>query len=118
MDRPDPQRRARRIRHDGWTPKRQLDFLAVLARTRSVTAAASSVGVSRKSAYRLRARHDGALFAALWDRALEGHELINFAPRRRSETSVISRGNPPKVTKWKKCTSRGIHAQHVQLRDL
>jgi hypothetical protein len=56
MDRPVSQRKARRIRHDGWTPKRQLDFLAALARSRSVTKAARAVGMSRESAYRLRAR--------------------------------------------------------------
>jgi hypothetical protein len=107
-----------RIRRDGWTPERQLCFLDALQHTRSVTKAVASVGMRRESAYRLRSRRDGALFAAAWDRALEGHNLINFTPRRRSEASVISRGNPPKVTKWKKCTSPGIHAQHVQLRDV
>ena len=56
-------------RHDGWTPERQLRFLDALARTRSVTRAAAAAGISRESAYRLRDRREGALFAALWDRA-------------------------------------------------
>jgi hypothetical protein len=60
-----------KIRRDGWTAERQLRFLDALVRTRSVTDAAESAGMSRESAYHLRARRDGALFAALWDRALE-----------------------------------------------
>jgi hypothetical protein len=62
MSRPKP------IRRDGWTAERQLRFLDALASTRSVKAAAASVGLSRESAYRLRNRSDG-LFALLWDRA-------------------------------------------------
>ncbi len=57
-------------RADGWTPARQLAFLETLARTRSVSAAAKSVGMSREGAYRLRRRADAGLFAAAWDRAM------------------------------------------------
>jgi len=60
-------------RGDGWTPRRQLDFLDGLARTRSVTRAARAAGMSRESAYRLRRRPSAALFAAAWDRILKGH---------------------------------------------
>ena len=74
------QTRIPNIRHDGWTAKRQLRFLDALARTRSVIKAAAAAGMSRESAYRLRDRKEGALFAALWDRAIasqpgatEGH---------------------------------------------
>ena len=49
---------------------RQIDFLAVLARTRSVTRAARAVGMSREGAHRLRNRAPDGLFAAAWDRAL------------------------------------------------
>ena len=62
---------SRKFRSDGWTAARQLHFLDVLAHTRSVSEAAASAGKSRESAYRLRARRDGALFAVLWDRILE-----------------------------------------------
>lgn len=55
-----------RQRRDGWTPERQLKFLDALTATRSVTAAARAVGMSRESAHRLRGRRDGALFAHLW----------------------------------------------------
>jgi hypothetical protein len=74
------QTRTPKIRRDGWTAERQLCFLDTLSRTRSARAAAQAAGMSRESAYRLRDRRDGALFAALWDRALaceppasEGH---------------------------------------------
>jgi hypothetical protein len=52
-----------------WTADRQLRFLDALAQTRSITRAATAAGMSRKSAYRLRARNE--LLAALWDRCIE-----------------------------------------------
>lgn len=64
------QRTPQRFRRDGWTPARQLAFLGALARTRSVTRAAAAAGMSRESAYRLRKRDPGGLFAAAWDRVL------------------------------------------------
>jgi hypothetical protein len=39
----------------GWTLERQADFLGILAATGSVIGACEAVGISRKSAYRLRA---------------------------------------------------------------
>lgn len=56
-----------RSRADGWTPQRQAAFLAALALTRSVCAAARRVGMARETAYRLRRRADAASFAAAWD---------------------------------------------------
>ena len=61
---------SRKVRHDGWTAERQLRFLDALARTRSVIKAAAFAGMSRESAYRLCERKEGALFAALWKRAV------------------------------------------------
>lgn len=63
--------RAPQTRRDGWTAERQLRFLGALADSRSVTAAAAAVGMSRESAYRLRNRSEGSLFVLLWDRALQ-----------------------------------------------
>jgi hypothetical protein len=57
----------RRSRRDGWTGERQARFLAELALTRSVSAAARAVGMARESAYRLRAERGGESFAAAWD---------------------------------------------------
>src|SRR5438270_12084319 len=63
--------RTPKTRSDGWTAERQLRFLDALASSRSVLKAAASAGMSRESAYRLRERKDGALFAILWDRSLQ-----------------------------------------------
>lgn len=65
------------LRHDGWTPERQRDFIAQLARIGMVSAAARAVGMSAKSAYALRKRTGAASFAAAWDRALDaGRALV------------------------------------------
>jgi hypothetical protein len=53
-------------RHDGWTPKKQHDFIEALAATACVTEAAKAVGMSPKSAYFLRERDDAASFHAAW----------------------------------------------------
>jgi hypothetical protein len=94
-------------RRDRWTPQRQLRFLDVLARTRSVTRAAKAAGMSRESAYRLCRRPSGALFAAAWDRLFEaprvataqGHNSVNFAaapePPHSSGLSRISAPHGP-----------------------
>ena len=73
-----------RVPRDGWTLERQLGFLAELARTRSVKAAARAVGMSRESASRLRERRGSELFGALWDRALDGD------PADRDESQTLS----------------------------
>jgi hypothetical protein len=59
-----------RTRHDGWTVQRQAAFLGMLAETGSVAGACEAVGMSRKSAYALRARPGAESFAAAWDAAL------------------------------------------------
>lgn len=60
----------KRSRRDGWTVQRQADFLGYLAETGSVMGACEAVGMSRNSAYRLRARRGAKSFAAAWDAAL------------------------------------------------
>lgn len=60
----------RRIRHDGWTPARQAAFLRALSATGSVARSATMCGMSRKSAYALRARPDADSFADAWDLAI------------------------------------------------
>jgi hypothetical protein len=73
-------------RHHGWTADRQLRFLDALGRTRSVTTAARAAGMSRESAYRFRARPAAALFALLWDRAMQ-------PPPARFESHTDAIGN-------------------------
>lgn len=59
-----------RARADGWSEARQCGFLTQLYVTGSVAAAARSLGMSRESAFRLRAREGAESFAAAWDHVL------------------------------------------------
>ena len=110
-----------KTRRDGWTIERQLRFLDTLARTRCVSRAAAAAGLSRKSAYRLRARADGALFAAQWDRAMRA-PLDTEKVTGQDDSQRHLRGenphNPPKDTKWKKWTDPRFDWFAAQLRDL
>lgn len=56
-------------RHNSWTPARQAAFLRELSATHNVAAAARSVGMSRQSAYQLRAKLRGEPFDAAWEAA-------------------------------------------------
>ncbi|MFC3101313.1 hypothetical protein [Altererythrobacter lauratis] len=58
------------LRHDGWTPDRQARFLDELAASHCVSTAAKAVGMSRQSAYALRARMRGEPFDLAWAAAL------------------------------------------------
>src|SRR5690348_13303969 len=92
-------------RRDGWTPVRQLRFLDTLARTRSVTRAAAAAGLSRKSAYRLRDRSEGALFAALWDRLIcapAGAAKVTGHGDTHGRAARENPENPTKDTKYRK----------------
>ncbi|QFT78802.1 hypothetical protein [Erythrobacter sp. THAF29] len=57
-------------RQDGWTIERQLTFLRALASSHSVAEAARAAGMSRQSAYALRARLKGEPFDLAWHSAL------------------------------------------------
>jgi hypothetical protein len=59
-----------RARRDGWTPKKQYFFILGLARGFGPEKAARILGMSRKSAYALRARPGAEGFAAAWDAAV------------------------------------------------
>jgi hypothetical protein len=70
-----------RYRADGWTPMRQADFLGRLCEAGSVAAAARHVGMTRESAYRLRAKPGAESFAAAWDAILtKRHRPRIFTP--------------------------------------
>jgi len=60
-----------RARKDGWTPRRQREFIAELAATRCVLEACRRVGLSSESAYKLARRADAAGFRAAWSAVLE-----------------------------------------------
>lgn len=59
-----------RGRQDGWSAARQRGFVTRLALCGSVGRSAAAVGMTRRSAYRLRARPGAESFAAAWNRAL------------------------------------------------
>ena len=59
-----------KARHDGWTVERQKWFILRLALSGCVSMAARGVGMTRRSAYRLRDRPGSGSFAAAWDMAL------------------------------------------------
>jgi len=73
-----------RPRLDGWTPRRQADFIQALAESACVSEACRAVGMSERSAYALRARADAISFRNAWDAALD------YAIRRLSD-AVLSR---------------------------
>jgi hypothetical protein len=77
-----------RTRSDGWTPARQAAFLAALAETGSVCAAARRVGMARETAYRLRRRADAGSFAAAWDAVLG---RASGAPRKVTSRELMQR---------------------------
>lgn len=64
-------------RRDGWTPRRQRDFITALAIAGTVQHAARAVGMSRQSAYNLRECPGAESFAAAWDMALQlGYDRV------------------------------------------
>lgn len=77
---------ARAVREDGWTPRRQAEFLRMLATTQCVSSAARSVGMGRQSAYKLRARLDDKPFGAAWRMITTGgaHEALLEAALSRA----------------------------------
>lgn len=59
-----------RARADGWNEERQCEFLASLYVTGSVAGAARNVGMTARTAYRLRARVGAESFAWAWAHVL------------------------------------------------
>lgn len=57
-------------RYEGWTPDKQRRFLEALSEGHNVLRACAIVGLSRQSAYALRASPRGAGFALGWDAAV------------------------------------------------
>ena len=58
-------------RHDGWTIARQTAFLEALAACGCVHDACRAVGMSRESAYELKARPSAIAFRLAWEAALD-----------------------------------------------
>lgn len=81
-----------RGRHDGWTPRRQREFIEALADHGIVRYAAERVGMSEQSARRLRRRADAAAFNRAWQAALRlgAETLREIACERAVKGSVKS----------------------------
>jgi hypothetical protein len=60
-----------RTRLDGWTPERQREFIAALGACGVVAEAAARVGMSARSAYKLRARPGARSFREAWEVAVD-----------------------------------------------
>ncbi|WP_222927444.1 hypothetical protein [Qipengyuania marisflavi] len=67
---------------------RQCEFLAQLYLTGSVSAAAREAGMTRASAYRLRARAGAEGFAAAWDRVMMPPGSGRFSAPRQDYRKV------------------------------
>lgn len=82
-----------RARHDGWTPERQRAFVEHLADTGSVREAATLVGMTEQSAWRLRRRTGAAGFGAAWDAALRQamRQLVASALERAIQGTIVRR---------------------------
>lgn len=66
------------VHHNGWTERRQRDFIQALSAMGSVRHAARAVGMTRQAAYGLRDRPGAESFAAAWDVALSHGYAIAF----------------------------------------
>lgn len=75
-------------RRNGWTAERQRVFLASLAETGSVALASARAGMTKRSAYRLRARPEAGAFADRWDAALR-------TARDRATQPIATQGAGP-----------------------
>ena len=97
-------------RHDGWTPDKQWAFVEALARTASVTQAVKAVGMSPKSAYRLRNHPEATEFRAAWDAALQqAWGLIDATALDRvinGERETIERNGYLVAERHKPCSDR------------
>jgi hypothetical protein len=73
-----------------WTTFKARVFLGALADLGRVSEAARAVGMSRQSAYRLRARlGEDNLFARAWDRAQAEGRTQRRARRRRPRKATV-----------------------------
>jgi hypothetical protein len=85
-----------RTRHDGWKLERQQRFLACLGAECTVAVAVAAVGMTARSAYKLRRHQAGAAFAAEWDAVTAigpAPKIPSFLDRAMAtETVMITRG--------------------------
>lgn len=95
--RPPPAVNSRSATPERWTKQRMADLLRELGASHSVAGAAKAVGMSRQSAYRLRARLKGQPFDIAWEAAFQhGYDALHQAALERAlhgiELPVYHRG--------------------------
>jgi len=79
----------RQVSGPHWDRQKMADFLRMLAATHSVSQAAASVGMSRQSAYKLRARLKGEPFDIAWETAFRhGYDNLAHAALDRALNGV------------------------------
>src|SRR4051812_46024456 len=76
------------VRHDGWLPDRQREFIVALTVLGHAEQAAIAVGGRMSGVYKLRGAEGGEGFAAAWDSALALH--LRRSPRPEPK------GRPPR----------------------
>ncbi|HET9640252.1 MAG TPA: hypothetical protein VFP12_13700, partial [Allosphingosinicella sp.] len=75
------------VRHDGWRPGRQREFIIALTILGHAERAAIAVGGTMSGAYKLRTADGGEGFAAAWDSALALHLRRHPRPEPRGRPS-------------------------------
>lgn len=88
-------------RRDGWTPPRRQAFLDGLGAGLDVTRACARVGLSRRSAYNLRARDAG--FARAWGEA----QRAARAAEERAFRAALARMFPAAFPEWAEPAAQG-----------
>lgn len=95
----------RKYRYDGWTAERQRAFIAALAETGSVTAAARRINMTTVGAYHLRRQPGADSFRAAWEAALASgvQRLTDIAFERAIEgvpVPVFHKGEQVGERRW------------------
>jgi hypothetical protein len=93
-------------RHDGWSPVKQRGFIDALAACGCVKAAAGHVGITAKSAYRLRNRADAVGFAAVWDQAQREGSA------RTHDTAIERAMNGERIPVYRRGLQVGTRVRH------
>jgi hypothetical protein len=75
------------VRHDGWLPERQREFIVALTVLGNPEQSAIAVGGRMSGAYKLRSAEGGEGFAAAWDSALALHLRRNPRPEPKGRPS-------------------------------
>lgn len=107
-----------RVRHDGWTPVRQAEFIGYLAETRCVKRAAARVGMSRESAYRLRRKPGAEEFNAAWDFILKGPASSDDTGKQKPKVTLEKLFQRIRVGRFRPMMRAGRYAGTLKKPDV